>query len=93
LQTEDYSAYPLSQFNLNCSNTTVEQLKKLNLARGISGAISLMMVASILLFLVFYRAYGSTLQRLFFHLTIVTCLHDVSFVIELEHQFEYCGQN
>jgi len=51
-----------------------------------------MMVALILLFLVFYRAYGSTLQRLFFHLTIVTWLHDVSFVIELEHRFEYRGQ-
>ena len=92
MQTEDYSAYPQSQFNLNCSNITVEQLKKLNLAKGISGSISLTMVALILLFLVFYRAYGSTLQRLFIHLTIVTCLHDVSFVIELEHQFEYHGQ-
>ena len=46
----------------------------------------------ILLFLVLYKAYTTTLQRLFVHLTIVTCLHDVSFVLEIEHQFEYYGQ-
>ena len=92
LYLEDGSAHPLPQFNLNCSNNTVEQLKKLSLARGISGAISLLTVSSILFFLVFYKAYGSTLQRLFFHLTIVTCLYDITVVIELEHQFEYDGQ-
>jgi len=70
----------------------VPQLKSVNLARGISGAISLVIVTLILLFLVFYKAYTTTLQRLFVHLTIVTCLHDVSFVIQLEHQFEYHGQ-
>jgi len=64
----------------------------INLARGISGAILLLTVASILLFLVLYKAYTSTLQRLLVHLTIVTCLHDVSFVLQLEHQFEYYGQ-
>jgi len=70
----------------------VPQLKSVNLARGISGAISLVIVTLILLFLVFYKAYTTTLQRFFVHLTIVTCLHDVSFVIQLEHQFEYRGQ-
>ena len=93
LQPEDGSTYPQSQFDLlNCSNMTMEQLKSLNLARGISGAVSLLTVASILLFLVFYKAYASTLQRLFFHLTIVTCVHDVSFVLQLEHQFQYRSQ-
>ena len=92
LQAEDGLAYPQSQFNLNCSNFTVEQLKTINLARGITGAVSLVIVTSIFLFLVLYKAYTTTLQRLFVHLTIVTCLHDVSFVMELEHQFEYYGQ-
>jgi len=94
LQAKHVSASrsPRSQFDLNCSNFTQEQLKKLNLARGISGAVSLLTVASILLFLVFYKAYTTTLQRLFVHLTIVTCLHDVSYVLQLEHQFEYYGQ-
>ena len=54
--------------------------------------MSLVIVASILLFLLLYKAYSSTLQRLFVHLTIVTCLHDVSFVMEIEHQFQYRGQ-
>ena len=91
LLPEGDSVYPQSQFN-NCTNYTDDELKSLNLAKCISGAISLLTVASILLFLVFYKAYTTTLQRLFFHLTIVTCLHDVSFVIELEHRFKYFGQ-
>jgi len=70
----------------------MEQLKTINLTRGIFGAISLVIVTLVLLFLVLYKAYTTTLQRLFVHLTIVTCLHDVSFVIELEHQFKYYGQ-
>ena len=70
----------------------MEQLKKLNLTRGISGAVSLVTLTLIILFLVFYKAYTTTLQRLFFHLTVVTCLRDVSFVIQIEHQFEYRGQ-
>ena len=68
------------------------QLKSVNLARGISGAISLIIVTLILLFLVLYKAYGSTLQRLFVHLMIMTCLRDAIFVIQIEHQFEYHGQ-
>ena len=51
-----------------------------------------MIVTSILLFLVLYKAYATTLQRLFVHLTVVTCLHDISFVIQIEHQFEYHNQ-
>ena len=70
----------------------MEQLKNIDLAKSISGAISLVVVTLILFFLVFYKAYSSTLQRLFFHLTIMTCLHDVSFVIQIEHLFQYSGQ-
>jgi len=33
---------------------------------------------------VLYKAYTTTLQRLFVHLTVVTCLRDVSFVIQIE---------
>jgi len=40
-QPEDDAAYPQSQFNLNCTNYTMGQLKDLNLARGIAGAVSL----------------------------------------------------
>ena len=94
LQPEDGSAYPhgQSQFNLNCTDFTVEQLKSLNLARSISGAISLVVVTFILLFLVFYKAYSTTLQRLSFHLTIAACMHDISFVLQIERQFHYHGQ-
>jgi len=49
-------------------------------------------VTVILLFLVLYKAYTTTLQRLFVHLTIVTCLRDVNYVFQIEHQFEYYGQ-
>jgi len=92
LKPENGSAYPQSQFNLNCTNYNITQLKALNLARGIAGAVSLLSVTLILLFLVLYKAYKTTLQRLFVHLTIVTCLHDVIFVIQIEHQFQYPGQ-
>ena len=92
LQSKDGSAHPQLLVYLNCTNYTVEQLKNIDLAKSISGAISLVIVTLILLFLVFYKAYTSTLQCLFFHLTIVTCLQDVSFVLQLEHQFEYHGQ-
>ena len=70
----------------------MEELKDLNLARGITAAVSLLTVTMILLFLVLYKAYTTTLQRLFVHLTIVICLHDVSFVLQIEHQFQYQGQ-
>ena len=70
----------------------MEQLKSLNLARSITGVISLVVVTLILLFLVFYKAYSTTLQRLSVHLTIMSCLHDVSFVLQIEHQFQYQGQ-
>lgn len=85
--------YLHSQFDLNCTNFTVAQLKTINLARGITGAISLVMVSLILLFLIFYKAYRSALQRLLVYLTMVTCMHDINFVLQIEHQFEYNGQN
>ena len=88
-----YKVYLHSQFDLNCTNFTVAQLKTINLARGLTGAISLVMVSLILLFLIFYKAYRSALQRLLVYLTMVTCLHDISFVLQIEHQFEYNGQN
>ena len=93
-QPEDDSAYPQSQFNLNCTNYTMEQLKDLNLARGIAGAVSLLTVT-----IWYFSSWCSIkhtqlhfMQHLFVHLTIVTCLRDVSFMIQIEHQFEYYGQ-
>ena len=94
LEAEDGS-YTQSQFDhdLNCTNSTsAAQLRAINLTRFIAGTISLAIVILILLFLLLYKAYTTTLQRLFVHLTIASSLHDACFVIEVEHQFDYYGQ-
>ena len=46
----------------------------------------------IILLLKFYKAYTSTLQRLFLYLTIVTVIQEACITMNVEHQFQYNGQ-
>ena len=44
------------------------------------------------LLLVFYKAYTSTLQRLFLYLTILTVIQEASMTVGYAAQFEYNDQ-
>lgn len=85
-------AYPQFESLVNCTNFSGEQLQILNLARSLSGIFCLVIVSLILLLLVFYKAYKTTLQRLFLYITMTTVLEEVAFTLAIEHQFYYPGQ-
>ena len=84
------------QFSLlaNCTNFTFNQLKMFNLAKGLSGAVYLIISISILVLLLYVlKAYKSTMQRLIIYHAVLTILHQLSSVLQLEHQFSYYGQS
>ena len=78
---------------LNCTNFTTHQLKNINLARSLSGLLCMTLVILILVVLVFYKAYKTTLQRLFLYITAATVLEEAAFSLAIEHQFFYAAQN
>ena len=86
-------AYPQFESLLSCTNFTGEQLRILNLARSLSGMICLIVVMLILLLLIFYKAYKTTLQRLFLYITMTTVLEEIAFSLAIEHQFYYANQD
>ena len=86
-------AYSQFESLLNCTNFTGEQLRILNLVRSLSGIMCLLLVMLILLLLIFYKAYKTTLQRLFLYITTTTVLEEVAFSLAIEHQFYYAHQD
>ena len=86
-------AYAQFESLLNCTNFTGEQLQKLNLARSLSSVMCLLVVMLILLLLIFYKAYKTTLQRLFLYITMTTVLEEIAFSLAIEHQFYYANQS
>lgn len=78
---------------INCTNFTGGQLRILNLARSLSGMICFIIVMLLLLLLIFYKAYKTTLQRLFLYITITTILEEIAFSLAIEHQFYYANQD
>ena len=80
------------RFLLNCSNFTLQQFEHVNLSRSIASAVCLVVITLILLLLIFYKAYTSTLQCLFLYLTIVTVIQEACITMNVEHQFQYNGQ-
>ena len=82
-----------SQFNLNCTHFTEEQLKSLNLTRGVTAAACTALLVSISVLLICHKAFSSTFQRLYFYLLIVTFLVEVLICLSIERQFQYKGQN
>ena len=85
--------YPQFESLLSCTNFTGEQLRILNLARSLSGLICLIIVMLILLLLIFYKAYKTTLQRIFLYITTTTVLEEIAFSLAIEHQFYYTNQD
>lgn len=77
----------------NCTNFTTHQLKNINLARSLSGILCMTIVALILVVLIFYKAFKSTLQRLFLYITASTVIEEAAFSLAAEHQFYYSSQN
>ena len=82
-----------SQFNLNCTNFTEEQLKCSNLIRSVTAAVCALLFLSISILLICHKAFSSTFQRVYFYLLIVTFLVEVFISLSAEHQFQYKGQN
>ena len=82
-----------SQFNLNCTSFTEDQLKSLNLTRSITAVVGALLLLSISVLLICHGAFSSRFQRLYFYLLIVTFLVELSISLSIEHQFQYNGQD
>ena len=72
----------------NRSNITLAA----SLSGSISSAVCLVVITLILLLLIFYKAYTSTLQRLFLYLTIFTVIQEACLTVGYATQFEYSDQ-
>lgn len=77
----------------NCTNFTIPQLLSLNLSISITGGLCFLLSSSIILLLLFNKAYSSLLQRLFLYLMVATALRHLSLFSLIEHYFYYAGQN
>ena len=82
-----------SQFNLNCTNFTEPQLKSLNLTRSVMAAVCVVILLLILVFLLAYKAYSTTFQRLYLYVVIATVFSELIQVLGIEHQFRYRRQD
>lgn len=76
----------MTQFLINCTTLSLEQLKHKNLAISISAMVCFVLTAAIIFLLIFYRAYRTVLQRFFQYLTFVTLLH--LFFISMDIQLQ-----
>ena len=81
-----------SQFNLNCTNFTVEELKFLNRSRNIPAMICAVITLAILLYLICSKAYSSLFQRLYLYLVIGTLFAETAIALSIEHLWRYKGQ-
>ena len=82
-----------SNFKVNCSNFTLAQLEGLNYTRSISAMVSAVVTLLVLLGLICNKAYKTTLQRLFFYLTIVVLLQLVFISMDIQLQFQFSHQD
>ena len=80
------------QFSLNCTTFTGVQLRAINLTRSITAMLCMVILALILLFLLCYKAYSTTFQRLYIYVIIATLFSEAIQVCGIEHQFHYEGQ-
>ena len=79
-------------YPVNCSNFTSIQFWYLDLARGISGAVALLVCSLILFLILLHKAYASLLQRFLLYSTLATWLAEASFTMQIEHLVKYAGQ-
>ena len=80
------------QFDLNCTTFTGEQLKRINLIRGVMAMVCVLIVAIILLFLLCYKIYSTTFQRLYIYVIVADLFSEAMQACGIEHQFHYEGQ-
>lgn len=81
-----------SQFNMNCTDFTIEDLKFFNRLRNITALICAAITLAILLFLICQKAFSSLFQRLYFYLVIGTLLTELAVGLNIEHQWHYRRQ-
>ncbi len=72
----------------NCSNLTVPRLERANLISVVCSATSFLLLLVFLALLVLYRAYRTTLQRLFLYFTIATALDAMVTILNIELRFD-----
>ena len=82
-----------SQFDMNCTNFTVEDFKHFNLSRSITAFVCSVITVVILMYLVRFKAVFSRLQRLFFYLIVATLFNETVMALNIEHQWQYRGQD
>ena len=82
-----------SQFLLNCTDLNVTQLKTINTARSLAGAVCTLSVFSILIYTLIRKAFYTVLQRLFIYLVLATVVQEALIAVSFEHQFQYPGQD
>ena len=80
----------------NFSNFTIYQRKMANISYTVTGAAGLTLATVLLCLLILYRAFKTTLQRLFLYFTAVVGVTDVIQVLNVELQFkkvdeEFCS--
>ena len=80
------------QFNMNCTDFTIEDFKFFNRLRNITALICAAITLAILLFLICQKAFSSLFQRLYFYLVIGTLLTEIAVGLNIEHQWHYQQQ-
>ena len=81
-----------SQFQ-HCGDLNDTQLKVLNLTMSVSGGLGALITVIMFAVLIYAKAYGSVLQRLFLYSVLATMMHELLHVAQIEHQFQYKWQN
>jgi hypothetical protein len=79
-------------FDTNCSNETIAELERDNLLWSVSGMSSFVATLFILVLLVFYKAYTSVLQRLFFYFILVTLMQLACIAMNIQLRFVFEGE-
>ena len=79
-------------YPVKCSNFTSLQFWYLDLARGTSGAVALLVCSLILFLILLHKAYASLLQRFLLYLTLATWVTEATYTMQIEHLVKYAGQ-
>ena len=81
-----------TQFNMNCTDFSVQTWKSLNLIRSVAAMIAALIILAILIFLLYFKSYSTLLQRLYLYLIIATLLNEIAGIISIDHQWRYPNQ-
>ena len=89
---DEYTENNGSQFNLDCTNFTVEDFKSLNRLRNITAFVCAAVTLAILIFLICRKAFTSLFKRLYLYLVVGTLFAEIALTLNIEHQWHYEGQ-